>query len=99
MGEPTRISGLEEEFSRDLELTGAIECPCGGVDGAEGSSGDERSYTSVSVAADRACSTGRRRSSETIGGCRDAQTVAVVHKVERLTEYLEFDSFADGKIA
>jgi hypothetical protein len=93
------MTGLEEELSRDLELTGTIESPGGGVDGAEGSSRDERSYTSVSVAADRACSTGCRRSGETIGGCGDAQTVAVVHKVERLTEYLEFDSFADGKVA
>jgi hypothetical protein len=93
------MAGLEEELSRDLELTGAIEGPGGGVDGAEGSSRDERSYTSVSVTADWACSTACRRSSETKGGCGDAQTVSVVHKVERLTEYLESDSFADGKVA
>src|SRR5260370_41925655 len=84
------MTGLEEELSRDLELTGAIEGPGSGVDGAEGSSRNERSYTSVSVAADRACSAACRRSGETIGGCCGAPTVAGVHKGERPPPEPEF---------
>jgi len=92
------MTGLEEQLSRDLELTGAIEGSGGGVDDAEGSRRDERSYTSIGVTADRACNAGSRRSGEAVSGCGDTQTVAVVHKVECLTEYLEPDSFVDAKV-
>ena len=95
--EVLRVS--EKQLRSDLKLTRPIESSGGGVDGAEGSRRHERSYAGISVTADRACNTSCRGSGETVSRCGDTQTVAVVHKVERLTEYLEFDSFADGKIA